>query len=211
MGKYQRPVAVLNKVTDEEGKIHWSGSARGYDKSNLKDFRGFCLESEMIDFAAGHPNAFGLSIPDDSLAKFSDWSDDKLKDFDFTPAYDVDFIYTADDFYGKDILDIAAMKPLWGQGVAEAKIAIKGLRVTKEKLTLMARDTKPTIKISLNNGVDCIKFKSSEDEFNNLYSESGCVTVDLIGTCNSNSYRGTTKPQIFIENYSIVNRQDYYF
>lgn len=211
MGKYQRPVAVLNKVTDEEGKIHWSGSARGYDKSNLKDFRSFCLESEMIDFAAGHPNAFGLSIPDDFLTKFSDWSDDKLKDFDFTPAYDVDFIYTADDFYGKDILDIAAMKPLWGQGVAEAKIAIKGLRVTKEKLTLMARDTKPTIKISLNNGVDCIKFKSSEDEFNNLYSESGCVTVDLIGTCNSNSYRGTTKPQIFIENYSIVNRQDYYF
>lgn len=211
MSKYQRPVAVLNKVTDEEGKIHWSGSARGYDKSKLKDFRSFCLESEMIDFAAGHPNAFGLSIPDDRMASFADWSDEKLQDFDFTPAYDVDFVYTADNFQGKDILDIAAMKPLWGQGVSEAKIVIKGLRVTKEKLTLMARETKPTIKISLSNGVDCIKFKSSEDEFNNLYSESGCVTVDLIGTCNSNTYRGMTKPQIFIENYSIIDRQDYYF
>ena len=30
------------------------------------------------------------------------------------PSYDVDFVYTADDFNGKDILDVAAMKSLWG-------------------------------------------------------------------------------------------------
>ena len=85
------------------------------------------------------------------------------------------------------------------------------MRVPKEKLTLMARDTRPTLKIALNNGVDCIKFKSSDEEFDKFYSESGCVTVDILGTCNSNSYRGSTKPQIFIENYDIINRQDYYF
>lgn len=211
MAKYQRPVAVLNKITDQDGTIYWMGSGRGYPKSRLKDFRQFCLDSELVEFASGHPNAFGLSISNDNLQAFISWTEKTLKDFEFSPSEDVDFIYTADDFNSKDILDIAAMKPLWGQGIPEAKVVIKGLRVSKEKLTLMARDTKPTLKISLSNGVDCIKFKSNEEEFEKLYSESGCVTVDILGTCNSNSYRGTTKPQIFIENYDIINRQDYYF
>ena len=210
MAKYQRPVMLLNKIVDEAG-THWSGSARGYDKSKLRDFRQFCLDSELTELAAGHPNAFGVSFTDENLKKFIDWANKQLADFDFTPSYDVDFVYTADDFNGKDILDVAAMKSLWGQGIPEAKIVIKGLRVPKEKLTLMARDTRPTLKITLNNGVDCIKFKSSEEEFDKFYSESGCVTVDILGTCNSNSYRGSTKPQIFIENYDIINRQDYYF
>lgn len=211
MAKYQRPVAVLNKITDEDGTIHWMGSGRGYPKSKLKDFRQFCLDSNLVEFASGHQNAFGLSISDANLEAFIAWTEKALKDFEFSPSEDVDFVYTAEDFNGKDILDIAAMKVLWGQGIPEAKIVIKGLRVPKEKIILMARDTKPTIKISLSNGVDCIKFKSSEEEFEEFYSESGCVTVDILGTCNSNTYRGTTKPQIFIENYDIINRQDYYF
>lgn len=211
MAKYQRPVAVLNKITDEDGTIHWMGSGRGYPKSKLKDFRQFCLNSNLVEFASGHQNAFGLSISDANLEAFVAWTENELKDFEFSPSEDVDFVYTVEDFNGKDILDIAAMKALWGQGVPEAKVVIKGLRVPKEKLTLMARDTKPTLKISLSNGVDCIKFKSSEEEFEEFYSESGCVTVDILGTCNSNTYRGSTKPQIFIENYDIINRQDYYF
>lgn len=41
MAKYQRPVMLLNKITQEDGTITWEGSARGYDKSKLKDFREF--------------------------------------------------------------------------------------------------------------------------------------------------------------------------
>lgn len=211
MSKYQRPVAILNKMIDEQGVIHWMGSGRGYPKSKLKDFRQFCLDSKLVEFAQGHNNAFGLSILDSQLKEFIDWTEETLKDFEFTPSEDVDFIFTADNFNGNVILNIATMKSLWGQGIPEAKIVIKGLRITKDKITLMARDTKPTLKITLNNGVDCIKFKSSEEEFEQFYSESGCVIVDIIGTCNSNTYRGTTKPQIFIENYEILDRQDYYF
>ena len=43
MAEYQRPVALLVEV-EEDGKIAWSGSARGYEKSKLNDFRGFCRE-----------------------------------------------------------------------------------------------------------------------------------------------------------------------
>ena len=44
MAEYQRPVALLVEV-EEDGKIAWSGSARGYEKSKLNEFRGFCRDS----------------------------------------------------------------------------------------------------------------------------------------------------------------------
>lgn len=74
----------------------------------------------------------------------------------------------------------------------------------------MARDRNPTLKISLDN-ISCIKFKSSEEEFNNLYSEDGCVTVTIVGTCQANKYNGNVTPQIIIKDYEIINKQEYYF
>lgn len=47
MSKYQRPVLMLNEVRDKEGNITWEGSARGYDKSEMKDFRAFLEESGL--------------------------------------------------------------------------------------------------------------------------------------------------------------------
>ena len=103
------------------------------------------------------------------------------------------------------------MKSLWGQNVGEALIAVEGIAISADKITLMSRDKKPTLKITLPNGVACIKFKSSEEEFEQLFSESGCVVIDIVGTCSINEFCGTITPQIFIENYNIVKRQEYYF
>ena len=52
MSKYQRPVLLLNE-TEQDNKICWEGSARGYEKSSLKDFRQFCLDSKCILYAEG--------------------------------------------------------------------------------------------------------------------------------------------------------------
>lgn len=52
MAEYQRPVALLVKV-EEDGKPAWSGSARGYEKSKLNDFRGFCRDSGLVYLAEG--------------------------------------------------------------------------------------------------------------------------------------------------------------
>lgn len=38
MSKYKRPVVLLSK-TEHEGLEAWKGSARGYEKSKMKDFR----------------------------------------------------------------------------------------------------------------------------------------------------------------------------
>lgn len=211
MSKYQRPVAILNKCEDENGNITWEGSARGYEKSKLKDFKKFCKDSGLTFLAAGHPNAFGLGITDANFEAFITYSESVLYNMDFTPCYKVDFIYSAQNLKSKDILDIGGMKSLWGQNVEEALIAVEGIKVQSENITLMSKDRNPTLKITLPNGVACIKFKSSEKEFEELFSESGCVEINLVGKCELNEYYGMITPQILVENYEIVNKQKYYF
>ena len=75
----------------------------------------------------------------------------------------------------------------------------------------MSPDKKPTLKITLPNGLTLIKFKSSQEEFDKLYLENGCVIVNIVGTCNLNEWNGIINPQIIIEEYEEINRLAYYF
>lgn len=210
MAEYQRPVALLVEV-DEDGKKAWSGSARGYEKSKLNDFRGFCRDSGLIYLAEGHPNAFGFGILDENFDAFVEYADTTLKDIEFSPSYKVDFIHSANDVRPKEILELGNMKNLWGQNVDEPLIAVENLSITKDMITLMSRDRNPTLKIQLSNGITCIKFKSSEEELESLFSENGCVTINLVGKAEVNKYFNSVTPQLIIQNYEIINRQEYFF
>lgn len=205
MAKYQRPVLLLNEITNT-----WEGSARGYDKSALTDFRKFCLDSNCIEYAEGHANAFGFGIKGINLENFISYCDNKLKDFEFTPCYHVDFIFDAGNFNGNDIIEIAKLKSLWGQGVDEPYIALENVKVTSNNITLMSADKNPTIKITLPNGTSLIKFKSSQEEFDELKTQ-GCITLNVVGRCESNAWGGRVTPQIIVENYDISNVIQYYF
>ena len=75
----------------------------------------------------------------------------------------------------------------------------------------MSRDKNPTLKISLKNGVELIKFKSSEEEYETLYSDLGCVIINVVGICEKNVWNGKTTPQIVIKEFEIIERQEYDF
>lgn len=210
MSKYKRPVAILAK-TEHEGKTAWEGSARGYEKSKMNDFRQFVRDSNLVFLAEGHPNAFGLGIYDENFDAFVNYSDEVLRDIEFSPSYKVDFIYSTSTLNSKDIIDLGDAKYLWGQNIDEPLIAVENVAVTKDMISLMSRDKNPTLKIQLPNGVTCIKFKSSEEELENLYSESGCVTINLVGKTEVNRYFNNITPQIILTDYEIINRQEYYF
>lgn len=47
-----------------------------------------------------------------------------------------------------------------------------------------------------------MKFGFSQDEFNNLVSDSGKV-INIVGTCEINEWMGNKRPQIKILEYSI--------
>ena len=206
MAKYQRPVLLLNKTEDG-----WEGSGRGYDKSKFDNLREFLKESELVMYAEGHANALGVGITNDNFSDFINYSNRELAGFDFTPCYKVDFIFNGSDFRGKDIVEIAELKSLWGQGVDEPYVAIEHINVYGGNVTLMSPDKSPTLKITLPNGTSLIKFKSSKEEYEKLNSEVGCITINVVGKCERNIWNGTVTPQIIIEDYEIVGEQKYYF
>ena len=206
MARYQRPVLLLNKTEDG-----WEGSGRGYDKSKFDNLREFLKESELVMYAEGHANALGVGITNDDFKTFIEYSNRELAEFDFTPCYKVDFIFNGGDFRGKDIVEIAELKSLWGQGVDEPFVAIEHINVYAGNVTLMSPDKSPTLKITLPNGTSLIKFKSSKEEYEKLHSEVGCITINVVGKCERNIWNGMVTPQIIIEDYEIVGEQKYYF
>lgn len=211
MSKYQRPVLILNKTAQEDGTIAWEGSARGYDKSQLKDFREFVNSTGYALYGQGHANAFGFGITDINYNTFIQRTNSMLRDFDFSPCYNVDFIFNGDHFSGDDIIQIAGYKNLWGQGIEEPYIALENIRVTPDNITLMSADKNPTLKIELPNGTSLIKFKSSQEEYEKLKPEIGCTSLTVIGRCESNTWMGRTTPQIIVEDYEVSGYIKYYF
>ena len=224
MAKYQRPVLLLNKTyydmslysTDLQPlasgtAVSWEGSGRGYDKSKFDNLREFLNESNLVLYAEGHANALGVGIADMNFNEFINYSNDKLAAFDFTPCYKVDFIFNANNFNSNDILEIAKLKPYWGQGIDEAYVALENVKISKNNITLMGLEKgKPTLKITLPNKTSLIKFKSSQEEYDRL-TASECVTINVVGTCEANYFGGTVLPQILVEDYEIVNEVSWYF
>lgn len=206
MAKYQRPVLLLNKTA-----LGWEGSGRGYDKSRFENLREFLHETGLVMYAEGHANALGVGIQDEKFNTFIDFSNKALESFDFTPCYKVDFIFSGGDFKGTDIVEIAELKSIWGQGIDEPYVAIENVKVSNENVYLMSADKNPTLKITLPNGTSLIKFKSSQEEYESFKSTMGCVTINVIGRCERNIWNGTVTPQLIIEDYEIVSTTQYYF
>ena len=212
MGRYQRPVLILNRTVHDEDPdnvyVTWDGSGRNANGTDLTNFQEFLQESGYFEFAEGHDNAFGVSIRDEHFAPFIEYANEKLKDVDFSPKYTPDVIYFANMVHGSEILKLADLGHIWGQGVEEPIVVITDIKVDKNNLNLFGS----TLKIALpsDEGISLVKFRSSNEEYESLYSELGCVTINVVGKCSRNS-GWDDKPQIIIDDYEIVGRTAYYF
>ena len=79
-------------------------------------------------------------------------------------------------------------------------------------ITLLSPDKNPTIRITLPNKINIMKFKSSVDEYEFLSpTDEGYTEINLVGSCNKNVWNGNISAQIFMTDYQIVNQVDYYF
>ena len=220
MSIYQRPVLILSptqhEILNEQGKvvdteIWWEGSGRGPNVLGLEDCKAFYESSGLVEYGQGHANAFGVGIRDANINEFLNWCNNALKDFDFTPNYKVDFIIDAKKLSDSkfDLYNLIEYENIWGQEVSQPLIAIKNLVITKDNIMLM-KGTTLKIMASGEPDISFIKFKVTEQEFEILSpSDLGCVTIDVIGVCERNSYND--KPQIIIKDYKIKDREEYYF
>lgn len=207
---YCRPILILNKVIDENGKVKWQGSGRGYDKANLGSLRDLLEQSGLVDYAQGHAMAFGVSIPEENYNALVQYVNEAYKDFDCAPIYSVDLIWDGTkDLSSKAFAEIADEDKIWGKGVEDPLIAIENFRIYGNQLRLYGVDKgKPTLSIQLEDGSSLIKFKSSEKEYELLHSELGYVIINAVGTCTRSNWG---IPQFQIQDYEVIGRNDYYF
>ena len=223
MAKYQRPCCILTKVEETSSDIilisyppkpcvtiSYQGSARGCDKTGINNFKEICENTGVIMYAEGHQGAFGLGIAAENIDSFIEKTDEALKDTSEEPVYFVDYIYDGVNVKPENILDIATLEDLWGKDMDESFIAIKDLKVSKDMVTLMSPDKKPTLKITLPNKVSLIKFGSNQEEYETFLTE-GYIKIDVVGKCNANVWNGYTTAQLLIEDYQIVGQSKYCF
>lgn len=219
MAKYQRPCCLLTKEEEYSVKTMagyryetvYAGSARGCSLAGVDDFKQLCLDTDDIDYAIGHPQAFGLKISQKNIQDFITKTDIALKDMSDEAIYYVDYIFEGQNCNPQTILDIANMTSYWGTELEESLVAIKGLKVTSNMVNIYRKATN-TIKISLTNGISLMKFNADEELCEKLTSQnSGFIEMDIIGKCNQNEWNGNITPQIFIEDYNIIDSNKYYF
>ena len=209
MAKYQRPTCLLTKVIDN-GNISYQGSARGCDKVGINDFKSICAETDLTMFETGHPGAFGLGILQENLPAFIEKTDELLKDMPNEAIYYVDYIYQGNAIKSDDILTIANMEDLWGKDIDEPFICVEHLKVTSDMVTVYNKKNN-TLKITTPQGISLIKFKATDEECYMLQNTNGYYELNIIGRANKNEWMGNVTPQIFIEDYDIVDRSDFVF
>lgn len=207
MGKYQRPVCVLSR-TVHEGEVVYQGSARGCELAGIENFMGICEETGLPTYCIGHDNAFGLGLREDDIDEFLDKTDMLLADISGEPTYYCDYVFQNCDVDDKKIIQIAEHPELWGKDMNEPIVGIKGLQVNKDMLTLMAKNT---LKIQVTPKVSLIKFSVSEEEFKQLYSETGAVEINVVGTCAKNEWLGNVSAQIMINDLEVIDKVKWVF
>ena len=201
--RYKRP-AIVARLNDEGFD---RGSARGLTDSDLKDFKKFLTDSGYFEYALGHANAFGVSIPDKNLFNFHKYANEALAETDFGENYyDINFerLGNADDLKAL-VVDLAKSDGIWGQQNDQPRIYVKNIHCTANSYRIMGTNN-DTLKIEYN-GISYIKFHA-KDMIEEITNQSCPFDLNLVGKPNLNEWMGTISPQIFIEDYELKAKSD---
>jgi single-stranded-DNA-specific exonuclease len=205
--QYKRPVLLLRLREDVLG-----GSARGYDKGFIKDFKHYLTNTGNFIFCEGHSNAFGVEITPEKLIEVNNLINEELKDIEIDiDIYMVDFIIPSKQLKERLVKDLSKYKYIWGQNIEEPSIAIKDIEVNKDEIYLNGKTSK-SIKF-IHKGIEFIKFFSNEDEYNHLINKGERLVFDIVGKCDINEYQGKKTPQIKIVDYEVIKtkKKEYVF
>lgn len=198
VAKYNKPVLLGRESTDG----YLRGSGRCPDKTAMTNFREFLEKSGYFSYAEGHAQAFGHEISLKNIDKFISYSNEVLKDVDFTEGiYDVDFIKEASSSaeISDIIMSVGTAADLWGQGNPEPYIVIKNIYLNQEDLCIMGA-SKDSVKFSIGN-VDCCRFK--DGDFIDKLRATKNIKLTVIGRANINRFMGNESPQLFIDAYEL--------
>lgn len=203
--KYQHPCYILTKSKEQNDKEYfYRGSGRNYSMSENQDLRQLALSTGIPEYVRGHANAHGASIPESRIQEFIDATNKLYENISKEPVYWVDFIWELNKIDPNIILDIADSKDFWGQEVPEPYVAITNILLDSCNIQLLSPDKNPTIKITLPNNVAIMKFKASEELYEEMLKPNQTITA--VCRCNANTWMGHTTAQLIIEDYYLEEK-----
>lgn len=203
---YSRPCLIL--FQNDDGTYSGSGRAPSSIEA-FADFRAQCEESRLCRYAMGHGQAFGLGITAINTVALQDYFNEKYEGVDVDPTYDCDFIVDADNTDICEAIEaLSGFSNIWGQGLNEPLIALQNVLVGPGTLSLVGQQkNRPTLKFTAKNGVCCVKFGSSQEEFDSLCLPYDGIEqyykVTVVGRASMNVWRDTRTPQLLIEDYEV--------
>lgn len=201
--KYQHPCYILTKSKGKDDKeYYYRGSGRNYSMSENQDLRQLALDTGLPEYVQGHANAHGLSIAESKIQDFIDITNKEYEHIAKEPVYWVDFEWFNKDINPQTIILIADAKDYWGQEMQEPYIAIR--EIPLNWIQLLSPDKHPTLKIHLENGVDIMKFKSSQEEYEQFTMPNTYLTA--VCRCAKNEWNGKITAQLIIEDYYLEEK-----
>lgn len=151
-----------------------------------------------------HANAHGLGIAESRVEDFVTATNKLYKDIPQEPVYWVDFIWDLNHINPDIILTIADAKDYWGQELPEPYVVITNIPLDSCNVQLLSADKNPTIKITLPNGVAVMKFKASQELYEQMMKPN--QTINAVCRCNANTWNYRTTPQLIIEDYYLEEK-----
>ena len=197
--KYKRPT-ILARL-NEEG--YDRGSIRNVANCELSDLKQFLNDSGYFEWVQGHANAAGASILDSNLRAFHEYANKALKDINFNEgSYDVNFIREVNSNDLEDLIyDLTSHTDVWGQENSEPLIFIPNIYLDQNDYKVIGTN-KDTIRFE-KNSIIFIKFHANDlIEKLNKCNE---IKISIIGKANINEWQGRKSPQIFIEDYELID------
>lgn len=197
-----KPCIVLREY--EEGIL--GGSCRNCNNSPVKDFKEVVSSVGLFNFATGHSNAFGCEITTDKLQDARDALNTALENLEYDDTIYCDFILDAYDMDYAFIKTIDDSKWLYGTGIGEPVVAIENIEISADDCMIMGKNQDSVA--FMYGGVKYCKFKCKEDD-KLLEFASGMgddyITLNVIGKCSINEYKGTCTAQVIIDEYTQQN------
>jgi len=212
VSKYRRPIVIL-KRQKKDNEV-FGGSARGYEKGCIKDFRKFLKATGLFEMAEGHSNACGVKLKQDRVQIVRDKCNELLKDEEIVTIHDVDYEISADKLSPKNILEVANAYEIWGNKVNEPVFAIMNIDILGKEIIAYG-DNKNFIKFKYNN-IDFIKKYCAKGEYEeislrdrNILGENlKPLRLTVIGNFVFNNWDGTKHPQVKIKYFYTEERQN---
>lgn len=192
VSKYDKPALLLT-----EREESYTGSGRGHEKT-LTDFRQWCEDSNLVEFAQGHPGAFGIGIRKENLSKFKEYANSIQKT---EVVYEVDMILNKPDKNHAELID--KNMRLFGGAVSEPFIGLLNLTIPKKFIS-----KKGSMLNMYSWGVSIIQFNSSEQLYQDILNyDNDIVEFNIVGNYSMNNWSGRQTPQFIIKDIEIVKNE----